>query len=102
VWSGRSGGQVGSGGSGGERHVDSGIHQDFRSVGIRETKNLFCEIEEIPRRKILLADLNPFNSVGKIAGDAVDQRSASRQNAATSDVAADEMILHLRKHALSV
>jgi len=83
-----------SGSSGGQCHVDARVHQDLRSIGIRETKSLHGEIEQIPRRKILLANLNPFDTVGQISGDVVDQRCTGRETVTIGDVAA--------KHALSV
>ncbi len=76
-----------SGGSGGQRHVDARVHQNLRSVRIRKAENLPRQIEQIPRRKILLADLNPFDAGGQIAGDVVDQGDAGRQTVAIRDVA---------------
>ncbi len=91
---GRSGGQVSPGGPGGQCHVDARVYQNFRSVRIRKTKNLPCEIEQIPPRKILLADLNPFNAGTKIPGDVAKLSNAGRQTVTIGNVAA--------KHALSV
>ena len=83
-----------SGGSGGQCHVDARVYQDLRSVRVRKTESLPSQIEQIPRRKILLANLNPFDTVGQISGDVVDQRCTGRETVTIGDVAA--------KHALSV
>ena len=91
-----------SGGSGSQRDIDPRVHQNLRSVGIRETENLSCEIEQIQRREVLLADLNPSDAGGQIAGDIFDQGYAGRQTLTIGDGAMDRTILHSRKHALSV
>jgi len=62
-------------------------------VRIRKAENLPCEIEQIPRREVFFADLNPFDTRAQITGDVVDQGYACRQTAAVSDVAVDETIL---------
>ena len=83
-----------SSGSGGQCHVDTRVHQDPRFAGIRETKNLRGEIEEIPCRKIFFADLHPFDTGVQIPSDVVDQRRAMGETASAGDVAVDETILH--------
>jgi len=89
-------------GSGGQCHVDARVHQNLRSAGVRETEGVPREIEQIPRRKILLANLNPFNAGGQIPGDVVEQGNPGRQTVAISDVASLETIWQSWKHALSV
>lgn len=89
-------------GSGGECHVDARVYHNHRSVRIRKIEGLPRNKEQIPRRKIFLADLNPFDAIGQITGDIVDQDRAGGQTAAVGDIAADEATLHSRKHALSV
>ena len=91
-----------SGGSGGECHVDSRVHQNLRSVRIRKTENLPYEIEQIPRREVLLADLHPFDAGGQITGDIVEQGRAGGQTAAIGDVASYVAIRNAGRHALSV
>ncbi len=90
------------GGSGGQRHIDARVHQDLGSVRIRKTERLPNEIEQIPPRKILLADLNPFNTGRQIIRDALDQSYARRETAAIGDVASHVRIRNARRHALSV
>jgi hypothetical protein len=60
---------MGSGGSGGQRHVDAGVHENLRSLRIRKIENLPNEIEQIPRGEVLFTNLNPFNTGGQITGD---------------------------------
>jgi len=67
-----------SGGSRGQRHVYARVYQDLRSPRIRKAENLPREIEQIARRKILLAYLNPFNAGGQIPGDVDDLGNAGR------------------------
>jgi hypothetical protein len=71
-------------------------------VRIGESQNLPNELEKLARRKILLADLNPFDTSGQNTSNVIYRGHARGQTAAIGDVAADEVMVHARKHALSV
>ena len=86
----------------GERHIDARIHQYFRTMRIGERERPLRQIQESPRGKILFADLDPFDSLCKIASDVVEHRHARRQSTAIRDVAPDVWMMLAGKHALSV